>query len=345
MKPPSSNRPKRCITNEHKCSRALCGAAVLFLHSVCRLTLERKIIVSSHSGPLVPLKEFSSPPNTKRYFDTRYDLYEPTPLDVKRLTQPKPGCYEGRFKQVDDELGVYAGGFMKDYFHLCNCIQFFNTTSRSFIPGRRLQIPGEYAETHQGVAIDETYRWLYIISDQKDGGCSPAIASSFRIHVDTGEVQELPPLPELRYALEVVVIPDLSKTDRKAVHVHAFGGASPLRNLTAVQHWRLILSDDEPDASPSWQELEPVPESGSHGVVFYYEGYIYHGGGCNLDFGVGSERMHECRNSNYLGVGFSSYFPTWPYASLCNIFFMGQYYKAGTLGNELPTCRLQPVKA
>lgn len=264
-------------------------------------------------------------PTDDDFFDIVYNLQPPEKRNEsssnniafleRQMAQPSPGCYDGRFEQLDAELGVYVGGFQSDYTQVCPFIQFFNLTSRSFLPNRTLPIPDDYAETHQGVAFDETSRWLYIISGQKGGGCSPAIRSAFRIHVDTGRLQALPPLPEARYTMEAQVVPRTlsflsgdykqAQQQQHLAHVHAFGGASPSRSLTALSHWRLILpdnvGDDDDLSSLTWQELEPVPDSGSHGISFYHAGYIYHGAGCNLDFGVvdKTDRMGSCRRKNY----------------------------------------------
>jgi FAD/FMN-containing dehydrogenase len=183
------------------------------------------------------------------------------------------------------------------------------------------------------VTYDDESKFLYLLGGQLGGGCNVVSNKALRIHVVSKKTQILPNLPEGRYAAGSAVLrPAVNST---TAHVHIFGGASPLRNMTARQHWRLEISDDFGDgdtfvtaaaagspstALTSWEELEPVPDSNSHGVTFEHEGYIYHGSALNNDFGMQpTENIDVCRANNQLGVDShhtTSMGAIWRYASM-----------------------------
>jgi hypothetical protein len=166
------------------------------------------------------------------------------------------------------------------------------------MPERRLQLPPGVAETHQGIAYDDDTKMLHIVSGQLGGGCRPAVTTATRINIDSGVYEMLPSLPSPRYGLGAAILTD---PDHPSIlHLHVFGGAAENCNQTATNHWRLIL-DHGRDAKvklvdTTWQELEAVPDSGTHGRAVVHKGAIYCTAFSDLDQGVAeSENMLECQ--------------------------------------------------
>jgi FAD/FMN-containing dehydrogenase len=239
--------------------------------------------------------------------------------DELRRFSPPEKVVEQASLQIDVDNGdggrreplmIFVGGYVNNYNGASRSIQFFNISSQRWMPERRLEIPPGIADTHQGVAFDADTRLLYIVSGQIGGGCSPAVATVARIHIDTGDYEMLPSLPKPRYYPGVAIVTRTGSTtagaDPTEKHLHVFGGAAEIRNQTATDHWRLILStnddtrdnDNKHDAvASSWHELEAVPDAGTHGRAFVHNGVIYYTAFCDLDQGVydKSENMQQCQ--------------------------------------------------
>ncbi|KAL3923197.1 MAG: hypothetical protein SGILL_001790 [Bacillariaceae sp.] len=219
---------------------------------------------------------------------------------IDKMNKSRKKCYEGVFVQLNEEWGAYVGGFTPNYSSACSIIQIFNIVARSFDHSRELTIPNGFAQTHHAVSYDDETKFLYLLGGQMGGGCNVVSAKVLRIHIETGKTDLLPDIPEGRYAAGSAVV--RPSDDSHTAHLHIFGGASPLRNVTSREHWRLAVPDGE-ETKTQWEELEPVPDSNSHAVTFEYEGYIYHGSALNNDFGVQStEDIDICRRDNPLGV-------------------------------------------
>jgi hypothetical protein len=82
-------------------------------------------------------------------------------------------------------------------------------------------------------------------------------------------------------------------------YVPQVGGAHENRNRTALDHWRLVLDDDDSNkksVTEGWEELESVPDAGTHGRGFAHEGVIYYMAFCDLDQGVSDKyQMAKCQ--------------------------------------------------
>ena len=227
---------------------------------------------------------------------------DPKNAELVRLSSPHEHGREALSLQIQEDLMVVVGGFVggyNGYDSASSLIQFFNTTSQHWLPRDRcLHLPDGMGQTHQGIAFDGGSRFLYVISGQVDGGCSPATTRVVRIHVDNGgEWQQLPPLPMARYDPGAVLVPN--PHDAMEVHLHVFGGASAQRDQTARNHWRLVLEDGNRFAQNGldalqWEELEPVIDSGTHGRSFQHRGIIYHTAFCDLDQQVVRGSMVKC---------------------------------------------------
>ena len=227
---------------------------------------------------------------------------DPKNTELVRLSSPHEHGREALSLQIQEDLIVVVGGFVggyDGYDSASSLIQFFNTTSQHWLPRDRcLHLPDGMGQTHQGIVFDEGSRFLYIISGQVDGGCSPATTRVVRIHVDNGgEWQQLPPLPMARYSPGAVLVPN--PHDTMEVHLHVFGGASAQRDQTARNHWRLVLADGNRFArhgldALQWEELEPVIDSGTHGRSFQHQGIIYHTAFCDLDQQLVRGTMAKC---------------------------------------------------
>jgi hypothetical protein len=203
---------------------------------------------------------------------------------------------EATLVQLDRETGIVVGGYTANYSSTTRVIQFLNISSQQWMPERTMELPYGVADTHVGQAFDTETRWLYMAGGQKGGGCSPAVTKVVRVHMDTGETEALPPLPSPRYDPGTVITPNSDPSGTQYLHV--FGGASETRNMTALTHWRLEVSEKlvKTGATAQWEEVEPVPDSGVHGISFYHDGFIYHSGYCYLDSGMfDAHSMHECQ--------------------------------------------------
>eukprot|EP00980_Cylindrotheca_fusiformis_P012390 scaffold3043_cov121-Cylindrotheca_fusiformis.AAC.6 len=210
---------------------------------------------------------------------------------VSQVSPPDLAAAEGL--QADDETLILVGGYIDNYRNVSTGIQFFNITSQEWRTKDNIQLPESLAETHQGIAFDKENDMLYIVSGQKGSGCMPATSASGRINVKTGRFEELPSLPEPRYAPGMELVTDPS--DPTIKHLHVFGGACRTRNQTASDHWRLVITDTSDLANSTWEVLESVPDAGTHGTSFLFDGYIYYTGFCTLDPGmVPSPSMAEC---------------------------------------------------
>jgi hypothetical protein len=214
-----------------------------------------------------------------------------TKRGVSRLSPPDLAAAEGL--QIDDQNMILVGGYINNYRNVSRWIQFFNITSQVWKTKDRLELPETLAETHQGIAFDKETNLLYVVSGQKGSGCMPATTAAGRVHVETGRFDALPSLPRPRYAPGVEIVAD--PHNPKIKHLHVFGGACHTRNQTATDHWRLVIPDTLDLANLTWEVLEPVPDAGTHGTSFVYNGYIYYTGFCTLDPGtVASPSMAEC---------------------------------------------------
>lgn len=226
------------------------------------------------------------------------------------LSKHRARCYEGVFHQLDDKWAVYVGGFRPNYASTCDKIQVMNIFEKRWVLERELQIPQGFPTTHHAVTYDSVSKYLYVVSGQIGGGCNEVSPKAFRVHFETGKNEILPDLPEGRYAAGAAIIrPPLAHDDNanrpNAAHLHIFGGASPLRNLTAREHWQIVIPDVSNDTVSElvWTEMEPVPDSNSHAVTFEHEGYIYTGSALNNDFGMQpTESIDVCRRNNPLGA-------------------------------------------
>jgi FAD binding domain len=224
------------------------------------------------------------------------------------LSKHRARCYEGVFHQLDEEWAVYVGGFHPNYASTCNKIQVMNIFEKRWITERELQIPKGFPTTHHAVTYDPVSKYLYVVSGQMGGGCNVVSPKAFRVHFDTKKTETLPDLPEGRYAAGAAIVRPLApgnsgENSTSVAHLHVFGGASPLRNLTAREHWQLSISDHKILSGVQWRELEAVPDSNSHSVTFEHQGYIYTGSALNNDFGMQpTESIDICRRDNSLGV-------------------------------------------
>ena len=202
-----------------------------------------------------------------------------------RLSPPNGAVAESI--QIDSETMVLVGGYTNAFSDTSRWIQFFNISSQQWY--RKIQLPDEVAETHQGLAWDSSTRLFYIVSGQLGPGCMPATTTVVQFHVDGESFEYLPPLPSPRYSPGVALIRLSSSTQ----HLHVFGGASDNRKDSATDHWRLVINNEIVGA---WESLEQLPDGGTHGASFVStEGYIHYTGFCNMDTGVhSSPSMVEC---------------------------------------------------
>lgn len=286
---------------------------------VCHYQSPRQLIeLHDHCRGDVDWTSNSSTTKTRFRGETFDVHFEDTALHHKatllQQVNKRRRCYEGIFVQLNDEWGVYVGGFRPNYSSTCRFVQFWNIFNRTWVRDRELQLPNGFPQTHHAVSYDGETRFLYLVSGQLGGGCNFASPKAIRIHIDSGETQWLPDLPYARYAAGSGLV-RVKRDDNVEAHLHVFGGASILRNLTAREHWRLVIPDNSTSVksrkeasnasanSFAWEELEPVPDSNAHAVTFQHGGYLYHGSALHNDFGVQStESIDVCRRDNKMGV-------------------------------------------
>ena len=114
-------------------------------------------------------------------------------------------------------------------------------------------LPEGAAETHRGLCSDggET---IFYIGGQKGPQCHPATNRCFAFNTEIGSWQELPPLPEARYAPLV------------AYHkgrIHCLSGVRPDRCSSANEHWSLAI-DQGQAAEKTWRTDKPLPSPRTH---------------------------------------------------------------------------------
>ena len=314
MKTPNEPRRSRlCLWSKQRWMTVLIRVGivwcVVFLHMIWVLDNPRSAqqILPHHLSPtttnvLEKLQQPGSVAAAKQLVITpRSFTNDPDDAELIRLSSPHELGREALSLQIQEDLMVVVGGFVDGYDGASSLIQFFNTTSQHWLPRDRcLHLPDGMGQTHQGIAFDEGSRFLYVISGQVDGGCSPATTRVMRVHVDNGgEWHQLPPLPMARYVPGAVLVPN--PHDTMEVHLHVFGGASAQRDQTARTHWRLVLKHGQRSSRDGlealhWEELEPVIDSGTHGRSFQYQGIIYHTAFSDLDQPVFQGRMAECNH-------------------------------------------------
>ena len=204
----------------------------------------------------------------------------------KLLSPPNNTGKEAAAMQIASDLLIVVGGFTDDYNGAVSTIQFLNITTQEWMPNRTLFLPPHVAQTHVGIAFDPASGWLYLVAGQMGGGCGPATDAAVRVHLVTGEVQDLPSLPQARYQPGVAII--------NGNHLHVFAGADSNRYHSARDHWRLVFDETDPKslAKAKWETLAPTLDGGTHGRAWHYKGYIYYTAFCDLDQPV----FHESSN-------------------------------------------------
>lgn len=198
--------------------------------------------------------------------------------------RPPIESFEPPSIQVGDRV-YFFGGFSGALDTVCRQIQILNIATDQW--EKPVPIPEDMADSHQGLAFDEKSRFIYSISGQLGGGCATTTKRSFRMHIDTLETQEIPPLPYGRYNPGVAIWGD---------HLHVFGGSNERRNMSALDHWVVDVGKAFRTGgalrSDSWTRVSDLPVSGCHGESFRFGHHLYHLGGCYVDQGV--SRNSQC---------------------------------------------------
>jgi hypothetical protein len=107
--------------------------------------------------------------------------------------------------------------------------------------------------SHTGVCSDGS-RFMYIASGQYGPHCCPAIPDCVSFDTRSGQWQQLPPLPEARYAGAMHLL---------AGRLHYAGGARPDRSTPASDHWSIGVSNGAATET-QWRPEPPVPVAGMH---------------------------------------------------------------------------------
>lgn len=145
-----------------------------------------------------------------------------------------------------------------------------------------INVPKDLPHSHLGVATDEN-RYIYIVSGQYGGQCSPCVPTAYCFDVQSGDWTRLPDLPQPRYA-------GTMKLWRGRLHY--VGGSDRDRWTPTTSHWSLGV--DGPVAlEETWRSEVPFPEGGMHRGSTVIDDCLYICGGQVGDF-VAIKDHPEC---------------------------------------------------
>jgi galactose oxidase-like protein len=117
----------------------------------------------------------------------------------------------------------------------------------------RFPMPSTMAQSHLALTSDGE-KWIYAVSGQLGNQCHPPTRQCFALDVTRRVWQELPPLPEARYAAT------LQLWDGR---LHLVGGSKEDRATPACEHWSLGVSDGVA-LDATWKTEIPIPRGGPH---------------------------------------------------------------------------------
>lgn len=165
-------------------------------------------------------------------------------------SRPCPGrrCEAGG-AQVGSRVFVVGGYETLDRVH--GTVDVFDLRLERWVA--RWPMPAGMAHTHQGMASDGE-RFVFVAAGQVGPRCSPATGAVFAIDAETGQIAQLPNLPEPRYAPVAV---------HRNNRLHVVGGSAPDRHTPCADHWSIAVADGQA-VEATWRAEPPIPRPGTH---------------------------------------------------------------------------------
>jgi len=166
--------------------------------------------------------------------------------------------------QIKDKLYVLGGYETVD--HVLSQVDVLDLNYGTW--SKLCDMPNNAAQSHAGVA-KENDRYIYLISGQVGSQAYPAVRDCFVFDTETLSWNELPPLPQERYA-------PTAQLWRGRIHV--IGGAKSDRYSSAVEHWSIAVKDGKA-VEKEWREEKSIPVGGMHraSAVIHDQLYVFGG--------------------------------------------------------------------
>lgn len=168
-----------------------------------------------------------------------------------------------------DRMYVF-GGFRNGNEVISACDVFDMSTGQW---SERIPAPENVAQSHVGIALDDD-GFIYIVSGQLGPQCRPAIRRGIAFDPGTGSWNQIPPLPEPRYA---------PATQWWNGRLHCMGGSGPDRTTPMSDHWSIAVRQGRA-LEEEWRVEPPMPQGACHLACVILRGDLYVFGGQQGDF-------------------------------------------------------------
>jgi len=129
---------------------------------------------------------------------------------------------------------------------------------------KQAPLPEAAANTHSGITSDGS-EYIFLISGQRGGNCSPATPNCLAFHTPSNTWSELPPLPEGRYMPMVHFFNG---------RIHCLSGTKPDRHTPAFEHWSLGVANGKP-TDKKWRTEANAPCPRTHTASHLIGSYLY----------------------------------------------------------------------
>ena len=182
--------------------------------------------------------------------------------------RPVRRCPDGRLDAggavVGNRLFVIGGYVSED--RVLSVVDVLDMRSRRWVA--RWSMPPAMAQSHLGVASDGV-RYVFAVSGQHGNHCRPPTSRAFVLDTVGARWQDLPPLPEPRYAPTAQIWQG---------RLHVLGGSRQDRHTPAADHWSLAVENGRA-LEPQWRAEPPIPVGGPHRASAVIAGRLYVFGG------------------------------------------------------------------
>jgi glycosyltransferase involved in cell wall biosynthesis len=177
--------------------------------------------------------------------------------------------YDGACAKVGDKLYLFRG--YNSLAAVNDTVFVFDLKTETWLSPVVPDFP--IAHSHVAVCSDGS-RYVYIAAGQFGPQCRPAIADCFVFDVLTEDWQQLPALPEPRYAGTMQLLGN---------QLHFVGGAAADRYTAKADHWTLIVENGVA-LGDKWQVAPPAPVAAMHRGSAVINGEMIVFGGQQGDF-------------------------------------------------------------
>ena len=193
-----------------------------------------------------------------------FDDKEDTLWNWKLGPRAPIACVEAGRAQIKERVFLF-GGYMS-LSDVSDRVYVFDMKHESWDYLGKL--PTGAPETHQGITSDG-HRYIYLISGQAGGNCSPCSPRCFAFDAKKNHFSEMPPLPEACYMPVVYFY---------SGRVHCFGGSSRDRQTPSRKHWS-IAADGAKATESSWRKDTSFDYERTHTASYVNGDILYLLGG------------------------------------------------------------------